>query len=71
MLDDQDLETAFVRPAAAWGAAGTVLWGASADTANATLCGNGPAWTRAFRHSPSPFLVCTENPYRITHGGDE
>ena len=42
LLDDADLQTAFTRPAAVWGAAGSVLWGSSADTINATLCGNGP-----------------------------
>ena len=42
MLDAADLEVEFTRPAKMWGAAGTVLWGASADTANVTLCGSGP-----------------------------
>ena len=42
LLDAADLQTAFARPAAVWGAAGSVLWGSSADTVNETICGVGP-----------------------------
>ena len=36
-LDADDLETAFVRPAAVWGAAGSVLWGEPTDTVRGRL----------------------------------
>lgn len=41
LLSAEDVDTAFVHPVAAWGAAGTVLWGDGGQALNHTLCGNG------------------------------
>ena len=40
-VGSEDVDTAFVHPMAAWGAAGTVLWGDGAQALNRTLCGSG------------------------------
>jgi hypothetical protein len=40
LLSAEDVDTAFVRPAA-WGSAGTVLWGDGGQARNHTLCGHG------------------------------
>jgi hypothetical protein len=45
-LDQSDVSTEFSRPAA-WGAAGTLVWGESEDTFNESQC-NGPASLGAF-----------------------
>ena len=41
LLTPTDVETAFVRPAAMWGVAGTILWGDGEQARNLTLCGSG------------------------------
>jgi hypothetical protein len=41
LLSAADVDIAFVHPVAAWGVAGTVLWGDGAQVRNRTLCGDG------------------------------
>ena len=48
LLTAVDVETAFVRPSAVWGAAGSVLWGGRAQSLNRTLCGDGTGSISAF-----------------------
>ena len=56
-LHPLDLETAFARPASVWGVAGSVVWGSSIDTRNATLCGTGPGSKSAYvNHSLGPIV---------------
>lgn len=48
-LSEEDVSTDFARPAS-WGADGTVIWGESEDTFNASQC-NGPTSLGAFINS--------------------
>ena len=59
-LRPADLDTAFSRPASVWGVAGTIVWGSSIDTHNATLCGTG-------KFSKSAFVNRSLGPVMITY----